>query len=60
MRFRARHRAFTLLELLCVIGIIAILATLYFGVFPKVFGQVNKLGKRQKDFNKGIEASEPK
>jgi prepilin-type N-terminal cleavage/methylation domain-containing protein len=41
MNFR-RHRAFTLIELLCVIGIIAILVALCLEVFPKAIGRANR------------------
>ena len=37
-----RGRAFTLIELLCVIGIIGILVALYLGVFPKALGKAKK------------------
>jgi prepilin-type N-terminal cleavage/methylation domain-containing protein len=55
-----RRRAFTLIELLCVIGIIAILAALYFGVFPKAFDQVKKLEKGQKTYRQGIATDDGK
>jgi prepilin-type N-terminal cleavage/methylation domain-containing protein len=38
-----RHRAFTLVELLCVIGIIGILVALCLGVFPKAIGRANRI-----------------
>jgi prepilin-type N-terminal cleavage/methylation domain-containing protein len=40
---RQRKRALTLIELLCVIAIIGILAAMYFGVFSKVFVHVKKV-----------------
>ena len=39
------HRAFTLIELLCVIGIIGILVALCLGVFPKAIGKANGVSK---------------
>ena len=42
MSFR-RHKAFTLMELLCAIGIIAILVALCLEVFPKAIGRANRL-----------------
>ena len=42
MSFR-KHRAFTLMELLCVIAIIAILAALFLGVIPAAIGRAKKL-----------------
>ena len=42
MSFRT-YRAFTLMELLCVIGIIAILVALCLEVFPKAIGRANRL-----------------
>jgi len=50
----------TLLELLCVIAIIAILAALYFGVFPKVFQKARNLEKNQKAFENGMKADDAK
>jgi prepilin-type N-terminal cleavage/methylation domain-containing protein len=38
-----KRRAFSLIELLCVIGIISILVALYLGVFPKAIGKAQKL-----------------
>ena len=37
-----RRRAFTLIELLCVIGIIGILVASYLGVFPKALGKAKE------------------
>jgi prepilin-type N-terminal cleavage/methylation domain-containing protein len=54
MRFYTRRRAFTLIELLCAIAIIAILFALYLGVFPKAFEKVKKLETRQKGFNNWV------
>ena len=38
-----KRRAFSLIELLCVIGIISILVALYLGVFPKAIGKARRL-----------------
>jgi len=38
-----KHRAFTLMELLCVIAIISILAALFLGVIPASIGKAKKL-----------------
>ena len=51
MRFYMRRRAFTLIELLCAIAIIAILVALSLAAYPKVFGKVKKLETRQQGFN---------
>ena len=40
---RLKRRAFSLIELLCVIGIISILVALYLGVFPKALGRAHKV-----------------
>jgi prepilin-type N-terminal cleavage/methylation domain-containing protein len=42
MSFR-KHRAFTLMELLCVIAIISILAALFLGVISAAIGRAKKL-----------------
>ncbi|HEX4341882.1 MAG TPA: prepilin-type N-terminal cleavage/methylation domain-containing protein [Verrucomicrobiae bacterium] len=55
-----RRRALTLIELLCVIAIIAILAALYFGVFPKVFKKATNLGNNSKGFNDWMKAEDSK
>ena len=41
--FRSKRKAFSLIELLCVIGIISILVALYLGVFPKALGRAQKV-----------------
>jgi len=43
------RRAFTLLELECVIAIIAILVALYLGVFPKAIGRARKVSDQNAD-----------
>ena len=50
----AARRAFSLIELLCVIAIIAILAALIMAVFPKAFHSVKKLETRQTNFNNWV------
>ncbi|MGA2854037.1 MAG: type II secretion system protein [Verrucomicrobiota bacterium] len=44
-----RKSAFTLVELLCVFGIIAILVALYLGVFPKAIGRARKVSDQNAD-----------
>ena len=45
----SRRTAFTLVELLCVFGIIAILVALYLGVFPKAIGRARKVSDQNAD-----------
>jgi Tfp pilus assembly protein PilE len=51
-------RALTLIDLLCVIAIIAIFATLYFSIFPRVFQKVKNLEKGPKALEKGMKADD--
>ncbi len=54
MNFR-RHRAFTLMELLCVVGIIAILVSFCLGVFPKAIGKANGMSESNAEGQKNIQ-----
>ncbi len=47
--YKISRRAFTLLELECVIAIIAILVALYLGVFPKAIGKARKVSDQNAD-----------
>jgi prepilin-type N-terminal cleavage/methylation domain-containing protein len=49
-----RRRAFTLIELLCAIAIIAILVALSLAAYPKVFAKAKKLETGQQNFNNWV------